>query len=503
MPPENEVIRAARAAIDYIRKPVELTQEEIDRCHVDFDFFAERIFIDDDKKPVRQAPHHRHLQAIMTGHRRTVTLYPVGFGKTTQITMRILWELGLDPTLRIIVVSSKGSQSAKVIGTVAREMASNAALHQVFPNLKPAIGAVRQSVDTWRGTALRVHGAPAGQKDPSVASYGLDGSVSGSRAEIVFGDNLMDFENTSSRHQRNKSIQRFFKEVMTRLVPKVGRVYITDTAWTKDDLPHELMKKERWFDTVFDAEINPFGEGVLWESRFPEDELENIKGEIGTLAYDLTYRNKPMSDSMGVFDETLCRAAFGKCRWMEEYRGPNRIITGVDLAVQAGQEHDMTVFTTVEDCGDTWRVINIDARRIQAGDIIRSIIDIGRRFHFNSALGIFIVENNAAQDYIVQSAKDAELMRGLGVKPEESSLLNVIGKTTTAQKRDLEFGIPRLAVDIEMGRWELPDHPEAESLIQEMMEWIPDLGHHSGDRLMSLWIARHQLAKAVPRMISL
>ena len=499
----NEIYEAAIRAMAAQDELEPLTEEERERCRIDFNFFAERCFQDDDKKPIRQAPHHVHLQEIITNERRAVILYPVGFGKTTQITMRILWELGLDSTLRILVLSSKGPQAAKIVGTVAREMVQNPFVRSVFPNLKPAIGVIRQSVDTWRGAALRVYGAPTNQKDPSVAAFGIDGAVSGSRADIIFGDNLMDFENTLSRHQRNKVLDRFKKEVMTRVVPKTGRVYITDTAWTRDDLPHELIGRKSWFSVVFDCMTNPFGEGVLWEGRFPLDELMRIKSEIGTLAFDLTYRNIPMSDSMAIFKEAHIQQWEGTCEWHDQYIGVRRIVTGVDLAVQAGQEHDLTVFVTVEDCIDYWNLINIQATQIAAGDILRKIVSIHEAFHMRAAIGQFIVENNAAQEYIVQMARDAALMKAMGVKESSIRTLNVTGRTTTSIKRDIEFGIPGVAADIEMGRWRFPKHEEMGELKKDMLDWIPDLGYHTGDRLMAMWIARSKLAKPAPRVVTL
>ena len=497
----NEI---AKEYADAARR-VQLKNSDFDanRCLEDFNYFAEACFYDDDRKPIIQAPHHIHLQDIFDTHRRAVILYPVGFGKTTQIIMRILWELGRDPTLRIVVVSSKGPQAEKVVQAVNREMCTNPRVMAVFPDLKPALGAVRKSVDTWRGSALRVHGAPASQKDPSVAAYGIDGKISGSRVDLAFSDNICDFENTSSKHQRNKMLDRFTKEVMTRLIPKTGRCYITDTAWARDDMPHELMLRPAWHDVVFDATVNPFGKGVLWEERFPEKELDAIKGEIGTLAFDLTYRNIPMSDSMAIFKQSHIDQWEGTCEWREGYIGDKRVITGVDLAVQAGHEHDLTVFCTALDCQDYYELINIWAGQIAAGDILRQLVDIHERFHSKAGLGQFIVENNAAQEYIVQMAKDAAIMRAMGITESNIRNLNVTGRTTTSQKRDIEFGIPGVAADIEMGRWRFPKHDQFTALKNEMLDWIPDMGYHTGDRLMALWIARSQLAKPAPRVVTL
>jgi len=493
-----EFYKAAKRAIENRPADQPLSEAQRSRCRRDFNYFAESCFEDDTGSLIEQAPHHLHLQDVITDHTRAVILYPVGFGKTTQITMRIIWELGRDPTLRIVVVSSKGVQSKKIVSTVAREIAANEKIQSVFPDLKPATGAVRKSFENWSGSSMRIEGAPTGQKDPSVASYGLDGSISGSRADIVFGDNLMDFENTSSRLQRSKSIDRFTKEVMTRLVPGTGRAYITDTAWTRDDLPHTMMGRASWFSVVFDAEVNTFGEGVLWEHRFPMSELMKIRIDIGPLAYDLTYRNIPLSDSMGYFDVDEIDKAIGKCRWHERYSGGGILCTGIDLGTGPDQRKDLTVFTTVVYLDPIIQVINVRAVRAVAGDIIRNMIEIHKLFHAGAGFARFLVEDNAQQVYIEQMAKDAVVLKALGAKSKQIANFNVKGRTTTKKKKDLELGIPALAADIEMGRLELPKHDEIISLKQEMLAWSPEIGHHTGDRLMSLWIAKAGVVRPRP-----
>ena len=463
--------------------------------------FCEYAFTDDsdDPQPIKQALHHTHLQKIMSEHRRAVVLYPVGFGKTTQLVMRIIWELGNDPTIRIIVIGANGDAPQKIIGSVAREITENKKVQEVFPELKPAVGSIRQSVDTWRGSALRISGAPTNQKDPSIASYGLDGKVSGSRAELIIVDNAMNFENTSSGHQRKKVIDRFDKEIMTRLVPKVGRVIITDTAWTKDDLPHTLMDRESWYAEVFDAETNPFGEGVLWEERFPADELARIKIDITTIPYDLTFRNIPLSESMMFFKQEYWDSSYGRVPYIDSLAdtalGINlqtELRTGVDLATEPGEEHDLTAFSTVLASGHRMRLINLQSDRIQLPAILRRMVAIYRALHrpVNLAGGNakFIVEDNAAQKYVVQAFKDADMLKAIGLTKDEARDIRVEGRTTTKKKRDRVLGVPALASGLEMGRWDIAPGLETKALREEMRVWYPGLPHY-GDRLMATWLA--------------
>jgi len=466
----------------------------------DFKFFAELCFEDDAGNAIIQQPHHDDLQNVFSTKRRAVILYPVGFGKTTQVQMRIIWELGLDPSIRIVVIGANSDAPQKVAQAVAREITQNKKVQAVFPDLKPALGTIRVAVDTWKGSALRVAGAPSSQKDPSLASFGIDGKISGSRVDLLFADNVMNFENTSSQYQRRKIIDRFLKEAMGRLIPVTGRAYVTDTAWTKDDLPHHLMKKDNWFSVVYDATKNPHGDGVLWPDRFPPEELQVIKNDIGTIPFDLTYRNIPLSDSMGIFDAGLIDRQIGRVRWHDRYSGGGIICTGIDLATGEDASKDETVFVTVLYEAPIIKVLNVRAVRAVAGDILKHMIDIHGKFHMRAGFARFLVEDNAQQVYIEQMAKNAAILKALGANSKQIARFNIKGRTTTKNKRDPILGIQALAADIEMERLELPEHPEIISLRQEMLEWIVDPGHHTGDRLMALWIAKAGVVKPKPKV---
>jgi hypothetical protein len=120
------------------------------------------------------------------------------------------------------------------------------------------------------------------------------------------------------------------------------------------------------------------------------------------------------------------------------------------------------------------------------------MVAIYRAFHkpINLAGGNarFVVEDNAAQVYIVQMLKDASICKALGLTDGETSDIRVRGRTTTAKRRDAELGIPAIASGIEMGRWDFAAGEEVRQLREEMKAWSPEADHY-GDRLMALWHA--------------
>ena len=155
-----------------------------------------------------------------------------------------------------------------------------------------------------------------------------------------------------------------------------------------------------------------------------------------------------------------------------------RTFTGVDLGVRVKRGSDVTsIFTIIVHPNEDREILDIQAGRWVGPEIVRRIVDTHHRYQ-----SIVTVENNAAQEFIVQFTKD-------------SSAVPVRPFFTTSQKlRDPEFGLESMAVEIENQKWIIPSrggraaHPEIAKWINEMLYYDPN--GHPGDRLMSSWFAR-------------
>src|SRR5437588_1066651 len=62
------------------------------------DEVIEFCFTDPVGQRLTQAPVHRALQAFLGQHRRALIELPRDHGKSVQVCLRILWELGRDPS---------------------------------------------------------------------------------------------------------------------------------------------------------------------------------------------------------------------------------------------------------------------------------------------------------------------------------------------------------------------------------------------------------------------
>jgi hypothetical protein len=59
---------------------------------------------------------------------------------------------------------------------------------------------------------------------------------------------------------------------------------------------------------------------------------------------------------------------------------------------------------------------------------------------------------------------------------------------TGRNRHDPAFGIESLAVELEQGRWLVPDAPESRTWARELLAFSP--AAHPGDRVVAAWLAR-------------
>jgi hypothetical protein len=473
----------------------------------DSNAFCEYVFRDDQRggSPIIQAGHHIEWQRLTDEHKRLIFWYPIEHGKTTQAKMKICRLMGMHPDRQYAYISSKEDQAKKMVGAVGGEIDGNDRLREVYPRLRPQLCQYSSARQEWGKTSIRVEGCPRGSKDPSLAGYGLNGRVLGSRLHGAILDNILDSDNTNTQKGRERVIARVKDEILGRVMDD-GFVWILDTAWFIDDLLHHLAAMPGWHAVKLDAEDGRGNGPTLWPAQWPAERLSFKLKELGQTAYDRQFRNRPLSESFNFFKREFWDGAYGRCPWIDEWSeaasaffgtSQLQLRTGVDLATRKGESHDLTAFSTVVANEHMRHLVNLQSDRMEGTEIARRMVAIYRALHrpVNLAGGNaeFVVEDNAAQKYIIDMFHDARVCQSLGLTIGETSDIRVRGRTTTAKKRDHELGVQGLASAIEMGRWGFAMGEEIQMLREEMKSWTPESSHY-GDRLMSLWIASADLS---------
>ena len=79
---------------------------------------------------------HTQLQNHLSAHRLALVELPRDHGKTTQVCLRVLWELGRDPNLRIKIVCASEAIAIDRSRFLRRSIEQNRRLARVFPHLR-------------------------------------------------------------------------------------------------------------------------------------------------------------------------------------------------------------------------------------------------------------------------------------------------------------------------------------------------------------------------------
>lgn len=462
------------------------------------------------------APHQRVLFDFVEAHPRCVIRMPVGTSKTFTMAALTLHLLGRDPSSRGAIVSATQAQAMKPLAMVRDTIETSAELELVFPNLKKS----SRKTDSWTQAEITVD-RPPGIRDPSLIAVGIDGAIAGARLSWIVVDDILDRENTSTASGLQKVHDWFDSSVLSRIDPGHGRIVVTNTPWHPEDLTYKL-ESAGWptltidvlgnirlsncddFDTpdivpsarpgdvyrltAHNEPQNTSGEVVdetepLWAERYPWSEIEELKRT------HLPHRFNQLYLCICRSEETArcklewidaCKVQGRGLTLLSSYHGDNPTITGVDLAVGRGSQYDQTALFTFEQLPNGKRlIIDVEFGQWDAPTIVQKLLRKAQAYN-----SIVRVENNAAQDYLVQFARAA------------NASIPIKAHATGRSKAHPEFGVEGIFIEIRNGAWIIPCDP-AGRCHPAVQRWIDDClyyqaGSHVGDVLMASWFAREQ-----------
>ena len=423
--------------------------------------------------PLEQAPVHEAWHRQADEHDRLLIWSAIEHGKTWQLSIgRSLFELGKNPKLRIAIVSNTAHQAEKVMRPIKRLIESSAELHEVFPGLRPA--------DLWTSRAITVQRKTM-SKDPSIQTLGIHGNVLGSRIDLLVIDDLLDLENTGTQKSRDDCFAWVRANLLSRLTEK-ARVLVVGTAFHPDDTLHKLAGLPGWKALRYPA-LTESGQ-PRWPERWSLERLSKKRDDVGPLEFARQLMCVARSDEQARFkrawiDQCLALGEGKTLTWgLNALPAGFKTYTGVDLAVQQRDGADFTSFFTIAVHPHTGNreVLNVETGRWAGPEIVQRIIDHHRRY-----MSICVVENNAAQDFIVQFARGSF---AVPIRPF----------TTGRNKAHPEFGVESIAAEMAGKKWIIPSRSGSPAGA-ELHQWVQDMLYydpreHTPDRLMASWFAR-------------
>ena len=410
--------------------------------------------------------------------------YTVTHNSNQIVRWRVLWELGRNPNLRVGIVSvSKSGVPTKFVSAMRADIESNKWLHVIFPRLrKQTRGQVM-----W-GTNGFIVERDVSIPDPSVQMFGLYGKILGSRLDLIVLDDVCNMENTMTEHSREKMWEWVSGEVLSRLPRKGGRVWAIGHVWHHEDVLHRLSRIEGYTTRIYSAfsrDEKTGEERPLMPHMWTMDELRRREQELGRLASRMLRNVVPRDEHTRIKQSSIDKCLMrGRGLSLVDTWDPADAptFTGVDLSVAKGRGDLACLFTIAILPDGTRRVLDIRSGRWDGPTTLQHIVDVHRRYG-----SIVMVENNAAQDYLLQFAS-------------ELTTVPLKRHTTGMNKYDIAFGVESLGVEFEQGKWQIPctedGQPQGEvaEWLRECLVYTPD--DHTGDRLMASWIARECARKS-------
>ncbi len=419
-------------------------------------------------RPLVQAPVHRELQQFLTLNSRALVELPRDHGKTVQICGRVLWELGTRPGLRVKLVCATDALAADRSRYLREQIATNPQVGVVFPHLLPG--------RPWMAEAFTVL-RPAEVIGPSVAAFGVGTGSTGSRADLLVCDDVVDVRSLHSSGDRRR-VRDYFTNNLLNLLEPDGRFWGLCTPWHPDDLNAHLKANPSY--AVFRRAVGPNLEPV-WADKWPRERLAERRAEIGEASFARGYRLITMSEG-----EVMIRPEWVQF-WADEWPRERieRTVLAVDPAVSAKQTADASALVLVGKVANDVRVLEATARRVRTPELVELIDAIDRRCQPD----VILFESNAAfagiRDLLVRRTR-------FGPK--------VLGEAATRGK---DARIAALSVAVQNGSVKLKGHGGIVDASQrELFEQLTTYPFATHDDLADATAAgvEHLLSRHEPRL---
>jgi predicted phage terminase large subunit-like protein len=289
--------------------------------------FIESCFADSHGQPAKLAGVHEELQAFLSAHRQALVELPRDHGKSFQVCTRILWELGKNPALRVKVVCATLAVAIERSRFLRDAIANNHLVHEVFPELRRSV--------PWSATAFTID-RPTDAIGPSVAAFGIGTGSTGTRADLLVCDDVVDVRALRSRAERDRTADYFTNNLMNLLEPE-GRCWCLFTPWHADDLNARLKKSP-----AFSVYRKPVGDDFtpVWPEKWPAANLRARKEAIGSSSFARGYLLRAIAD-----EDVPIRP-----EWVRFWTDPakcEQVILSVDPAVSIAAKADRSALVVL------------------------------------------------------------------------------------------------------------------------------------------------------------
>ncbi len=236
------------------------------------------------------------------GDRELLLLVFRDAGKSTLVGLFAAWLLLIQPNLRILVLAAEQALARKMVRNVKRIIER----HPLTAGLKP------KRRDQWAAEQFTVN-RPLELRDPSMLARGLNGNITGSRADVVLCDDV-EVPLTAATTASREELRQRLLEIDYVLVPSGTQLYIgTPHSYYSiyaTEPRREIGEEASFLDGFKRLELPILNEDgqSRWPERFPLTRIERIRRRSGPAKFSSQLLLQPTAAEDGRLDPDLLRS---------------------------------------------------------------------------------------------------------------------------------------------------------------------------------------------------
>lgn len=323
-------------------------------------------------------PCHYRWGKFQMNRKRSLVLAPRDHGKSQILTVSyVIWRVIKNPNIRILIVSNSAAASAKMMNGIKSHFESNTILRALFGDYRGK---------QWSSEAITVSKRTAvGLREPTISVVGVYGTIVSGHFDLLIPDDLVDFENSRTKAQRDKIWNWLWMVLMPTIETdeenpeKDGSVHFIGTRYHDDDLYGRAIGSREdpgflWGNVLQDgaiqfegrtatnSEIDEMGGTVnrltaLWPQRKSVKRLKQMRTDSGSIIFALQYQNdaKLSKGNIFKFDDFQ--------RFYTELPSDIMLFAGTDLALKEKDTNDWFSIAVVGVSRSTKDIYLIDIMR--------------------------------------------------------------------------------------------------------------------------------------------
>lgn len=380
----------------------------------------------------------------------TLFLWPPGHAKTSIIEDYCTFKLATDPSYLITVGSEKEAHSRKVVGFVKSRLEDSTPGYELmrrkFGPFAPPKGLGEHTTQPWAAGFFNVFRKPAGDdRDYSMSSLGMGGSVIGTRTDLLIVD---DPQSRKSLAATNELVEIFRQDWLSRPMAggskgTPGKTVVIMNRVGDGDFAQKLEDEGIVDDVIrVRADQNPDRtQKWAWPEKYSEANYEKMRRTVGEEAWARNFLQIARPPGSQTFTKEMIADCANPLRSII-HDAP--LDDGRPLHVEVACDPGYGI-AAVGAAGFTQRKMYALASNSipnlrspeQIWDMIEMQIDQWTK-PGRSVVTDVVIESNAFQKGMLQDERSLEIRRRYGV--------NVIPHQTRIDKNDPEIGVPQMAM---------------------------------------------------------